>query len=119
MIGAPFGIGYSCTIANDGELTSSGSAPSSAAMARTRNVLPDPRSPMRWTVASAGSCRAISRPNASVSASVRAISATEATDRGRDAIRYFRRQQPRVADLPFEDVARQSVDVDGGACGIQ
>ena len=68
--GAPFAIGYSCTIANDGELTSRGSAPSSVAMARARNVLPAPRSPIRCTTASRGNARAISRPAASVSASV-------------------------------------------------
>src|SRR3954466_7797650 len=71
MIGARPGTGYSCTMANDGDATSAGFAPSSAAIARTRNVLPAPRSPMRWTTASAPSVRAISRPAAAVSDSSR------------------------------------------------
>src|ERR1051325_5818135 len=71
MIGGRPGSGYSCTIANDGELTSRGSAPSSVAMARARNVLPLPRSPVRCTTASGGRARAISRPAASVSDSLR------------------------------------------------
>src|SRR5689334_6155417 len=69
MIGAPPAIGYSWTIANEGDATSRGSAPSSAAIARARNVLPAPRSPTRWTTASRGSSRAISRPAAVVSSS--------------------------------------------------
>src|SRR5882724_849155 len=71
MTGGRPGRGYSWMIANDGEATSRGSAPSSAAMARARNVLPAPRSPTRWTIASGGSERAISRPAAAVSDSLR------------------------------------------------
>src|SRR3954449_829912 len=70
MIGARPGIGDSCTIADDGEATWAAFAPSSAAIARTRNVLPAPRSPTRWTTASGVSVRAISRPAAAVSVSV-------------------------------------------------
>src|ERR1051325_8532170 len=40
MIGAPFATGYSCTMANDGDDTSRGAAPSSVAMARARKVFP-------------------------------------------------------------------------------
>src|SRR3712207_7729605 len=52
-----------------GEATSSAFAPSSEAMARARNVFPAPRSPTRWTTASGGKVRAISRPAAAVSRS--------------------------------------------------
>src|ERR1019366_5972003 len=71
MIGAWPATRYSWTIANDGDATSSGFAPSSEAMARARKVLPAPRSPIRWTTASGASVRAIARPAASVSDSVR------------------------------------------------
>src|SRR3954454_848366 len=70
MIGGALRRGYSYTMANDGDATSRGSAPSSDAMARARNVLPAPRSPTRCTVASGSSVRAISRPAAAVSSSV-------------------------------------------------
>src|SRR5947208_1347470 len=60
-------------MANDGEATSRGSAPSAAAIARARNVLPLPRSPTRWTIALSESIPAISRPATIVSSSERQI----------------------------------------------
>src|SRR5438067_10320642 len=58
-------------MANEGEATARGSAPSAAAIARARKVLPLPRSPTRWTTAFSESIAATSRPAAIVSSSER------------------------------------------------
>src|ERR1041385_7694896 len=116
MMGGPPATGYSCTMANDGDATSCGSAPSAAAMARTRNVLPAPRSPTRCTTASRGSSRAISRPAAAVSASVGAM---KCLDRIGQPLRQIVRRQPGATHLVAQQIAGEAVQVDGGARGVE
>src|SRR5438874_3848008 len=116
MIGAPFGIGYSCTIANDGDATSRGSAPSSAAIARTRNVFPAPRSPMRCTVASRGRRCAISRPAAIVSDSAGQMNRL---DRIRQFLGEIVGRESGVAHLLFQQIAREAVQINRGARGVE
>src|SRR5438105_1921913 len=116
MIGGPVATGYSCTIANDGDATSRGSAPSSVAIARARNVFPAPRSPTRWTVASGGSMRAISRPAAAVSDSVEQ---TKRRDCIRKLFREIVRRQAGVAHLFFQSIAGEAVKIRAGARGFE
>src|SRR5260221_7128929 len=86
MMGGRPGTGYSWMMANDGEATSSGSAPSSAAIALARSVLPAPRSPTRCTTASRERVGAMARPAAAVCSSVSQTNVVMKVDRSPCAI---------------------------------
>src|SRR5260221_4912783 len=124
MMGGRPGIGSSWTMAKEGEATSRGSAPNSAAMTRARKVFPAPRSPTRWTTASGFSSCAMARPAAAVSDSVRqrnccTAGLSQPLNRHRQLLRQVERGQSRIAVFFQQEVAGEAVQIDGSDGSVE